>query len=242
MGCRCSAFVLDAHAVQLVAVPGSLDPATPAHYRLRLRFLGVSSSSSPFHAITLHASPPLPCLLPTLPPLPTPTQIGDVLLDVNPGIPPGFRQDVAVVSAQAKRCVMLGQVRLRMVASPNVDTLLDADQPLPAWPRTGAAVAAGGGGKAAVGGRRAIVDDDESSEEVEEMDVDGEGAAANGAQQGPAAGQQGKQQQQREGKQLAAVAIKSEAGEEEEVVSPRRGGGGLRSPRGRKADGGGGGS
>lgn len=241
MGCRCSAFVLDAHAVQLVAVPGSLDPATPAHYRLRLRFLGVSSSSSPFHAITLHASPPLPCLLPTLPPLPTPTQIGDVLLDVNPGIPPGFRQDVAVVSAQAKRCVMLGQVRLRMVASPNVDTLLDADQPLPAWPRTGAAAAAGGG-KAAAGGRRAIVDDDESSEKVEEMDVDGEGAAANGAQQGPAAGQQGKQQQQREGKQLAAVAIKSEAGEEEEVVSPRRGGGGLRSPRGRKADGGGGGS
>ena len=177
-----------------------------------------------------------------LPPLP---QIGVVLLDVNPGIPPGFRQDVAVVSAPGKRCVMLGQVKLRMVTSPNVETLLDPEQPLPAWQRTGAAAAAAGGKKAAAGGRRAVVDDDdESSEEVEAMDVDGEAAAAgNGAQQGPAAGQQGKQQQQQgAGKQLPGVAIKSEAGEEEEVVSPRRGGGGLRSPRGRKAGGGGGAS
>ena len=185
-------------------------------------------------------------LLPSLPP-----QIGDVLLDVNPGIPPRFRQDVAIVSAQSKRCVMLGPVSLRMVASPNVETLLDPEEPLPAWQRTGAAAAAAAGGAAAAAarGKRAVVldDDDQSSEEAEAMDVDGAAvAAANGAGQGPAAEQQdeqqaGKQQQQqRAGKQLQGVAVKSEGGEEEEVVSPRRGG--LRSPRGRKAAGGGGGA
>ncbi len=174
-----------------------------------------------------------------------PSQIGDVLLDVNPGIPPRFRQDVAIVSAQSKRWVMLGDVRLRMVASPNVETLLDPEDPLPTWQRTGAAAAAEGGKAAAAAaarGKRAFVVDDESSEDVEEMDVDGAAAAAaNGTQQGPVAGQQQQQQQQqqRAGKQLQGVVVKSEAGEEEEVVSPRRGGG-LRSPRGRKAAGGGG--
>ena len=47
--------------------------------------------------------------------LATALQMGDVLLDVDPGIPPRFRQDVAVVNPQSRQCVMLAPVALRMV-------------------------------------------------------------------------------------------------------------------------------
>ncbi|KAL4448525.1 hypothetical protein ABPG75_005744 [Micractinium tetrahymenae] len=173
-------------------------------------------------------------------------QIGDVLLDVDPGIPPRFRQDVAVINPQSKQCVMLAPIDLRMVCSPNIETLLDPQLPLPEWSRAGAAAAAAGvggseGAPAAGGGagRRAVVVSSDDEDEAVAMDVDGEGKGrANGAvqqqqqqQQQPAAQQQQQQQQGPPG-----VAIKKEEGEEEEVVSPRRGGGGeagkVRSPRG----------
>ncbi|PSC67395.1 DNA-directed RNA polymerase III subunit RPC4 [Micractinium conductrix] len=159
-------------------------------------------------------------------------QMGDVLLDVDPGIPPRFRQDVAVVNPQSRQCVMLAPVALRMVCTPNLDTLLDPEAPLPVWEHAAAAPAASVGGTAADGaaaggaaggvavrGRRKMVVDESDGEEAEAMEVDGEGAQ-NGA--APAAGQQ---QQERQpaaaGKQRQqaplGVAIKKEKGEEEEV-------------------------
>lgn len=162
-----------------------------------------------------------------VPPWPVP-QIGDVLLDVDPGVPPRFRQDVAVLSAQSKQCVMLGEVVNRVVCTPNLETLLEPEQPLPQWRHAAAGAAA-----ADKGGRRAMVVD---SSEEDEMQVEeaapAAAAAANGTQphaaQQPAQPQQPAPRQLRQGKHLAAVAVKAE--EEEEVVSPRRGGG-VKSPR-----------
>ncbi|KAL4420199.1 hypothetical protein ABPG77_011415 [Micractinium sp. CCAP 211/92] len=180
-------------------------------------------------------------------------QVGDVLLDVDPGIPPRFRQDVAVINPQSKQCVMLAPIDLRMVCSPNIDTLLEPEVPLPEWPRVGAAAAAAGvggseGAPPARGGagRRAVVVSSEDEEEPVAMEVDGGGrGATNGAahQQQQQQQQQADQRQQQQRKGPPGVAVKKEEGEEEEVVSPRRGGGaagkvksprggGVRSPRG----------
>ena len=177
-------------------------------------------------------------------------QIGDVLLNVDPGITPRFRQDLAVVSAPAKQCVMLSSVEMRLVCTPNLETLLEPMQPLPQWQRAEVvqAAAAGtdglGGMPAAAGhlaAQRALVM--ESSEEdgaAEAMEVDGgaAAAAANGTQAHAQRQQQSNQQQQKQGKQAVGVAVKSED-EEEEVVSPRCGA--MCLPRGGGASGGGGG-
>ena len=69
-------------------------------------------------------SPPLTSPLPASPARPCFLQIGEVLLDVAPGVPCQFRQDVAVVSARDRACVKLAPVAQRVVVTPDLDTLL----------------------------------------------------------------------------------------------------------------------
>lgn len=51
-------------------------------------------------------------------------RMGDVLLDVAPGAPCQFRQDVAAFNSNAGHAVILGQVTQRAVCSPNIEQLL----------------------------------------------------------------------------------------------------------------------
>ena len=50
--------------------------------------------------------------------------LGDVLLDVGLGTEAGFRQDLALVSAEDGECTFLGGVHTRAVACPDVAHLL----------------------------------------------------------------------------------------------------------------------
>lgn len=59
-----------------------------------------------------------------MPCAPRVTQVGEVLLDVTPGVPCQFRQDVAVVNPQARQCIMLAPAVQRVVCSPDLETLL----------------------------------------------------------------------------------------------------------------------
>lgn len=64
-------------------------------------------------------------------------QIGDVLLDVSPGVPCVTRQEVAAINASAKMLVNLGPVTQRAVVCPDVWQLM-ADQDVPGWQRAAA--------------------------------------------------------------------------------------------------------
>ena len=51
-------------------------------------------------------------------------RMGNVLLDVAPGAPCQFRQDVAALNPGVGRAVILGQVRQRVVCSPDIEQLI----------------------------------------------------------------------------------------------------------------------
>ena len=62
--------------------------------------------------------------------------LGDVLLDVGLGTEAGFRQDLALVSAQDGECTFLGGVHTRAVACPDVAHLLGCARRACAKPKT----------------------------------------------------------------------------------------------------------
>eukprot|EP00873_Tetraselmis_striata_P022329 jgi/Tetstr1/442593/TSEL_030689.t1 len=69
-------------------------------------------------------------------------QIGEVLLDVQPGVPCGFRQDVGAMNAEAGHAVFLGDVAQRVVCSPDMEQLLAARPAPQLWDYAPAAAAA----------------------------------------------------------------------------------------------------
>ncbi|KAL6067594.1 DNA-directed RNA polymerase III subunit RPC4 [Balamuthia mandrillaris] len=54
-------------------------------------------------------------------------QLGDILLDVTAGAQIGFKQEIAVISAEQKKFCTLGSCDQRLICTPDIDSLLDAE-------------------------------------------------------------------------------------------------------------------
>ena len=87
-------------------------------------------------------------------------QIGDVVFDVSPGMQCGMRQEWAAVDPVSRDCTMMGDIKQRVVVTPNVDVLLSGR--VPQWKYAEGAVVLGSGG-----GRRG----NKRKEEEEDGDV-----------------------------------------------------------------------
>jgi len=51
-------------------------------------------------------------------------RLGDALFDIIPGAECAFRQEAAIISAEQKKCVFLGDLTKRLICSPDIQDLL----------------------------------------------------------------------------------------------------------------------
>eukprot|EP00887_Chlorella_sp_A99_P004218 scaffold15.g4218.t1 len=164
-------------------------------------------------------------------------RMGGVLLDVNPGTAVESRQDVAMINVQSKHFAMLGAVQQRLVVSPNVESLLAADAPLPSWERApgcqlpaapAGAARRGGDAPAAAGGGDESSSSETSSSSTSSSSSSEDEAEAMEVDDGAPAKSKPRSRGNDKGKGKAAAGdaangiahVKEEEGEEE-VVSPR---------------------